>query len=63
MLLQMIQKLAECYEADGQREEAIHETGRGLRLILALEGDPKIDRFTNYRDYFQHQMDRFAAGV
>lgn len=58
MLLQMIQKLAECYEADGQREKAIHETGRGIKLISALEGDPKIDLFTNYRDYFKHQIKR-----
>ena len=58
MLLQMIQKLAECYEADDQREKAIHETGRGIKLISALEGDPKIDLFTNYRDYFKHQIKR-----
>lgn len=62
MLLQMIQKLAECYEADGKNEKALHETERGLKLILALEGDPKIDRFTNYRDYFKHQIEKLSAG-
>lgn len=58
MLLQMMQKLAECYESNGQNETAIHETERGLKLISALEGDPKIDLFTTYRDYFKHQIKR-----
>ena len=51
MLLQMIQKLVECYEAEDKNEKAICETERGLKLISALEGDTKIDRFTNYRDF------------
>ena len=61
MLLQMMQKLAECYEADGKNEKAICETERGLKLILALEGEPKIERFTHYRDYFKHQIERLSA--
>ncbi len=52
MLLQMMQKLAECYEADGKNERAICETERGLKLISALEGNSKIDGFANYRDFF-----------
>lgn len=63
MLLQMMQKLAECYEADGENEKAICETEWGLKLISVFEGDPKIDRFTNYKKYFKCQIERLSAGI
>ena len=57
----MIQKLVECYEAEDKNEKAICETERGLKLISALEGDTKIDRFTNYRDFFRRQIERLSV--
>ena len=56
----MIQKIAESYEEVGKNKEAICETERGLKLIAALEEDPKIDRFTNYRDFFKRQIERLS---
>lgn len=60
MLLQMMQKIAECYEADSECEKAIGETERALKLISALEGDTKIDRFKFYTDYFEQQIERYC---
>lgn len=60
ILLQMIQKIAESYEEAGKNKEAICETERGLKLIAALEGEPKIDRFANYRDFFKRQIERLS---
>lgn len=57
-LLQMMWKLAEFYRDEGKKEKAIAETERALRLIDALEGEEKIDRFYNYVDYFTKQLEK-----
>ena len=57
-LIQMMWKIAECYEADGKTDDAIAETERALSLIEALKGDTKIDRFECYADYFNKQLKR-----
>ena len=61
MLLQMMWKLAEYYEAEGEYDRAIHETEQGLKLITALEDEPKIDRFDTYKDFFGRQIERLSA--
>lgn len=55
-LLQMMWKLAEFYRDEGEKEKAIAETERALKLINALEGEEKIDRFNNYVKYFTNQI-------
>lgn len=60
-LLQMMWKVAECYEAEGKTEAAISETKRALSLISALEGDTKIDRFECYADFYNRQIERLEA--
>jgi Predicted transcriptional regulators len=60
-LLQMMWKLAECYEADGNTVGAVAETERALRLIGAFGEEEKISRFENYREYFTSQLDRMKA--
>jgi len=58
MLIQMMWKIAECYEADGKVGEAITETAHALSLIELLEGDCKIvGAFQNYVDYFNKQIE------
>jgi transcriptional regulator with XRE-family HTH domain len=57
-LIQMMWKIAECYEADGKTSEAISETMRALALVKALQDEPKIERFQSYTQYFKKQIER-----
>jgi transcriptional regulator with XRE-family HTH domain len=51
-LLQMMEKLAECYEANGQYEQAIAELKRALLLIPVLENK----NYDVYTDYFSKRI-------
>jgi len=55
-LLQMMWKLAEYYRDSGETMKAVAETERALRLIDAMKGEDKIDRFDNYKEYFTKQI-------
>lgn len=57
-LLQMMWKIAECYEEDGKSEEAIAETNCAISLVKAMCDEEKIIRFQNYIDYFNKQVER-----
>ncbi|MBQ2972720.1 MAG: helix-turn-helix domain-containing protein [Clostridia bacterium] len=57
LLLQMMWKLAEYYRDKGDNEKAAEETERALRLIKAMDGEEKIDRFDNYVEYFTKQVE------
>ena len=56
-LLQMMWKLAEFYRDEGDRSKAIEETKRALKLIEALAGEEKIERFDDYVQYFNKQIE------
>ena len=51
-LLQMMQKLAECYEADGEIAKAIEESEKALQLLPILQNDA----FDMYVDFFEKQI-------
>ncbi|MBE6782664.1 MAG: helix-turn-helix domain-containing protein [Ruminococcaceae bacterium] len=53
-LLQMMWKIAECYEDKGETERAIEETEKALSLIPIL-GHPNFEIYT---DYFTEQIER-----
>jgi len=53
-LIQMMQKLAECYEAEGNIEKAIEETEDALQLLPIL----KKEAFNIYVDFFEKQLTR-----
>ncbi len=53
-LLQMIEKIAECYEADGNIQGAIDEVEKALRLLPVLDNR----NFDNYKEYFEKQLVR-----
>ncbi len=55
-LLQMMWKLAEYYRDSGDITKAVEETERALKLIEAMNGEDKIDRFDNYKEYFTKQI-------
>ncbi len=57
-LIQMMWKIAECYEADGKISEAISETMHALALVDTLQEEPKIERFQSYVEYFKNQICR-----
>lgn len=56
-LLQMMWKIAEYYRDIGDTDNAISETQRALSLISAMDGEEKIDRFGNYVEYFNKQIE------
>ncbi|MCH5273753.1 MAG: XRE family transcriptional regulator [Lachnospiraceae bacterium] len=56
-LLQMMWKLAECYEADGKISKAIAETEKLLLLIPIIENNS----FDIYIEYFTKQLSRLKA--
>lgn len=62
-VLQMMWKLAEYYRDEGKTEKAIAETERALKLIEALEGEEKIERFDNYVEYFTKQLKKMSQSV
>ena len=51
-LLQMMEKLAECYEANGQKEQAVAELKKALLLIPILENK----NFDVYTEYFSKRI-------
>lgn len=55
-LLQMMWKLAEFYRDEGDKAKAVEETERALKLIEAMHGEEKIERFDNYVEYFKKQI-------
>lgn len=57
-LLQMMWKIAECYEADGETQKAIDEANQAIHLISVLKGDAKIEGFQKYDNYFENQIKR-----
>ena len=57
-LLQMLWKLAECCEADGDITGACAYARRALRLIEAMHDEKKISLFLSYRDFLNRQLDR-----
>lgn len=56
-LLQMMWKLAECYESNGEIQKAIDETEKSLKLISFMENT----RFNNYINFFDEQLSRLKA--
>ena len=57
-LLQMMQKIAECYDADGKTDAASVEIERALALIAAMGEEEKIRDFSNYIIFFKKELKR-----
>lgn len=56
-LIQMMWKIAECYESDGEIQKAINEAQKALRLI-AIAGNSDFDCYT---DFLNRQVSRLNA--
>lgn len=56
-LLQMMWKLAECYESDSEIQNAINETEKALKLVSTIE-NPAFD---NYTVFFNEQIERLNS--
>ena len=54
-LIQMMWKIAECYEADGETEKAIEEARTALKMIELLGN---LGCFNNYVKFFNKQIQR-----
>lgn len=57
-LLQMMWKMAECYEENGETEKAISETQEAVEMIEVLKNEKKISNFQSYKDFFNNQINR-----
>lgn len=56
-LLQMMWKIVEYYEENGEIDKAIKETEKALHVISILENE----RFSIYSEYFEKQIERLKA--
>ncbi len=56
-LIQMMWKIAECYEAEGKTEKAITETQIALKMIELLGN---LECFNNYVEFFNKQIKRMS---
>jgi len=56
-MIQMMWKMAECYENDGNIEKAIDETEKALNLVIVIQ-NPKFD---SYIEYFSNQIERLKT--
>ena len=56
-LIQMMWKIAECYEAEGETEKAIKETQIALKMIELLGN---MECFNNYVEFFNRQIQRMS---
>ncbi len=56
-MIQMMWKMAECYEDDGNIEKAIDETEKALNLVIIIQ-NPKFD---SYIEYFNSQIERLKT--
>lgn len=57
VLLQMMQKLAECYEADGDTDKAVDEIKRAMAMLPILSND----NFSIYADFFNRELERLGT--
>lgn len=55
-LLQMMEKVAECYEEKGETEEAVQELEKALQLIPILNSNC----FDNYTKFFERRITRLT---
>lgn len=58
ILIQMMWKMAEYYEENGDINKAIEETEKALAFIDVLKNEDKISNFHNYVDFFNNQIKR-----
>lgn len=53
-LIQMMWKIAECYESDGEIQKSVDETEKALKLISTVDDT----YFNSYTDFFNKQISR-----
>ena len=57
-LLQMMWKIAECYETNCESEKAVEETQKALAIIEIITKEEKTENFKPYKEYFKKQIKR-----
>ena len=56
-----MQKIEECYEADGKPNAAAAEIERALALVKAMDGEEKVQNFSNYTVSFEKELRRIKG--
>ena len=59
-MIQMLWKLAECCEDNGDIEGALLKTKQATACIDALKAEKKITNFDTYRGFFEKQTKRLT---
>lgn len=62
-LLQMIWKTAEYFESEGEKEKAVKETERALKLLDVFKDEEKIKNFSNYSEFLNRRLCRIKSKV
>lgn len=62
-VLQMMGKIATCYEEENNCVAALDEARRALKLIDAMQGDPTIGCFDNYANQIKAHIEELKAKV
>ena len=59
ILLQMMSKIAEYYEGEGDNKKAVNELEKAIALSAALKDEQKIDEmYLNYAEYFNKRISK-----
>ncbi len=61
ILLQMMQKISECYEEKGETDKAAAEISKALELISVFDGEKRIDDFSCYADFFSARLSKLKT--
>lgn len=62
ILMQMMSKIAEYYEGEGENKKAIDELDKALALISALEDEDKIrELYLSYAEYFKRRINNLKS--
>ena len=57
-MIQMLWKMAECFEEKGDTNRAVQKAKQALSMIGCLKDEPKIGNFGTYREFLEKQLDR-----
>lgn len=59
-VLQMLWKIAECCEANGDRDGALMKINQALAMLESMSGEKKSGNFDGYRDFFRRHLERLG---
>ncbi len=62
-LLQMMWKIAECYETEGKNQRAVEETKKAIAITETVTREEKTEAFQSYKEFFEKQIKRIEQKI